>query len=202
MDNLDFLVQLAIITYMIAYLAGKIKAVNDDFVILITGGVGYKVFLSEALIKAQTEGDEVEFYTHTYLREDAQDLYGFETFAELQLFEMLLSVSGVGPKAGLSILGQGDPFGIETAIAHGDSSLFTKVSGIGSKTAERIILELQSKVAKAQLHSPKRVSGSSADAVAALRNLGYSESEARDLLREVDSALKVEDQIKDALKNS
>jgi len=187
---------------MIAYLSGKIKAVNESFVIVNTNGVGYKVFLAEKLLSGIAEGDEKEFFTHTYLREDAQELYGFEEFEELQLFEMLLSVSGVGPKAGLAILGQGETDEIRTAIGRGDSSIFTKVSGIGSKTAERIILDLQSKIDKAMTAGSRKPVGSSADAVAALRNLGYSESEARDLLRNVDSALKVEDQIKAALKNT
>jgi len=193
---------LAILWYMIAYLSGKIKAVNESFVIVNTNGVGYKVFLAEKLLSGIAEGDEKEFFTHTYLREDAQELYGFEEFEELQLFEMLLSVSGVGPKAGLAILGQGETDEIRTAIGRGDSSIFTKVSGIGSKTAERIILDLQSKIDKAMTAGSRKPVGSSADAVAALRNLGYSESEARDLLRNVDSALKVEDQIKAALKNT
>jgi len=187
---------------MIAYLSGKIKARNDTFVILLTNGVGYKVFLPTNQIKDLSTGAETEFFTHTYLREDAQELYGFKTFAELRLFELLLSVSGVGPKAGLAILGQGQPEEIQKAIADGNSAVFTKVSGIGTKTAERIILELRSKIAKSDLRTSGRVTGSAADAVAALRNLGYSESEARDLLREVDSALKVEDQIKAALKNT
>ncbi len=187
---------------MIAYLSGKIKAVNDDFTILVTNGVGYKVFLAEALLESLAEGDEAEFFTHTYLREDAQELYGFEHFGELQIFEMLLSVSGVGPKAGLAILGQGKPDEVKAAISRGDSSLFTKVSGIGSKTAERIILELQSKIDKATAAGERKPVGSAAEAIGALQNLGYTESEARDLLRNVDSALKVEDQIKAALKNS
>jgi holliday junction DNA helicase RuvA len=187
---------------MIAYLSGKIKVVNENFVIILTGGVGYKVFLPATQIKDLATGDEAEFFTHTYLREDAQELYGFKTFTELQLFELLLSVSGVGPKAGLAILGQGEPTEIEKAIAQGNSAIFTKVSGIGTKTAERIILELRGKITKSELRAGGRVTGSAADAVAALRNLGYSESEARDLLRDVDSALKVEDQIKSALKNS
>lgn len=190
-----------IIQAMIGYLMGKIKAVNEDFAILLTGGVGYKVFLGEGRLNSLAEGEEAEFYTHTYLREDAQELYGFSSFEELRLFEMLLSVSGVGPKAGLAILGQGDINSIRQAIVQGDSSVFTKVSGIGSKTAERIILELQNKVDKATGRASK-VTGSSADAIAALKNLGYSESEARDLLRNVDSAKKVEEQVKAALRNS
>ncbi|MFC1618277.1 Holliday junction branch migration protein RuvA, partial [Patescibacteria group bacterium] len=174
-------------------------------IIEANNGLGYKVFLSEKFLAKQSVTDSIAVFTHNYIREDAQDLYGFASFAELQLFELLLSVSGVGPKAGLAILAGGDPESLRQAIAAGDSTVFTKVSGIGAKTAERIILDLQSKVdsvkASGRSASTKSI-GTSAEALAALENLGYTESEARDLLREVNAGLKVEDQIKAALKKA
>lgn len=187
---------------MIAYLKGKIKASTEGFIILENQGVGYKVFLPEDLQADLVTSAEAELYIYTHVKEDAQDLYGFSDFAQLGLFELLLSVSGIGPKAGLGILAQGDPNHIRQAIANGDSSVFTKISGIGSKTAERIILELQNKVGVLGESQSKTSIGTSADAIVALQNLGYSESESRDLLRNVDVSLKVEDQIKEALKQA
>ncbi len=186
---------------MIAYLKGTIRATNDKFVVINTGTVGYKVFVVKNFRIGLKTGQRAEFFTHTYLREDAQELYGFSSLAELEMFELLISVSGVGPKAGLGILDSGGPNDIRRAIARGEKSFFTKISGIGSKTADRLILELQSKVGPVTGPTTNSRIKTSEEAVTALRTLGYSENEAREKLSEVKSSLSIEEQIKAALKN-
>ncbi len=186
---------------MIAYLKGTIQAANDKFVVVNTGAIGYKVFVARNLRLGLQIGAPVEFFTHTYLREDAQELYGFKTFAELEIFELLISVSGIGPKAGLGILDSGGPEEVRAAIAHGEKHFFTRISGIGTKTADRLILELQSKVGPVSGKAQSPRIKTSEEAVGALRNLGYTDSEAREKLRDVKSSLTIEEQVKAALKN-
>lgn len=186
---------------MIAYLKGTIVAANDKFVVVNIGAIGYKVFVARNLRLGLCEGEPVELFTHTYLREDAQELYGFKTFAELEIFELLISVSGVGPKAGLGILDAGGPDEVRAAIAHGEKHFFTRISGIGSKIADRLILELQSKVGPVSGKRGVPRIKTSEEAVGALRNLGYTDSEAREKLRDVKSSLTIEEQVKAALKN-
>ncbi len=186
---------------MIAYLKGTIKAANDKFLVVNTGNIGYKVFVAKNFQLGLNEGDPVELFIHTHLREDAQELYGFKTMAELEMFEMLISVSGIGPKAGLGILDAGGPEDVRAAIARGEKHFFTKISGIGSKTADRLILELQSKVGPVSGKGNIARIKTSEEAVAALRNLGYSDSEAREKLSSVKASLTTAEQIKAALKN-
>lgn len=186
---------------MIAYLKGTIQVAEDKFVVVNTGNVGYKVFVAKSFLADLTAGQAAEIFTHTYLREDAQELYGFKSWAELEMFEMLISVSGVGPKAGLGILDAGGPDDIRRAIARGEKTFFTKISGIGSKTADRLILELQSKVGPVTGRAANSRIKTSEEAVTALKTLGYSDSEAREKLSDVKSSLSIAEQIKAALKN-
>lgn len=186
---------------MIAFLKGTIQAANDKFVVVNTGAIGYKAFVARNLRLSLQAGETVELFTHTYLREDAQELYGFKTFAELEMFEMLISVSGVGPKAGLGILDAGGPDDVRAAIGHGEKHFFTRISGIGTKTADRLILELQSKIGPVSGKGMTPRIKTSEEAVAALKNLGYSDSEAREKLSDVKATLTIEEQIKAALKH-
>jgi holliday junction DNA helicase RuvA len=177
---------------MLAYLSGKIQNKGKGYIILRTGDVGYKLFVNGTIYAALEIGQLAEFYTHQYVREDALDLYGFKTMEELELFELLISISGIGPKSALGVLAIASPDDLREAITRGDSTLLTKVSGIGKKTAERVVLELRDKVT-----TSNRETGSgqntgimaSGDEIDALMALGYSMVQARDALKKVNPQL-------------
>jgi holliday junction DNA helicase RuvA len=188
---------------MIAYLNGKTINKGNGFVIISVNDIGYKIFVSQNYSAELPIGQAAEIYTHQNVREDALDLFGFKSLAELEVFEMLISVSGIGPKTGLAVLAAGNADEIKSSIARGDSNFLTKVSGIGKKTAERVILELREKI---QAMPTATIGGSaggtvSGDEIDALMALGYSLSEARDVLRAVDPSLKKSsERIRDALR--
>lgn len=184
---------------MIALLQGKIELKTDKFVILNVGGVGYKIFCSGATLKKLTDKDETKLFIHLYPRENLLDLYGFLSFEELEFFEMLISISGIGPKAGLAVLSIASLKDLKASIASGQVSLLTKVSGIGKKTAERVILELSSKI----LVPGGEVSQLMADdeTIDALVSLGYTNRQASQALKQVSGKIKgTTDRIKEALK--
>lgn len=167
---------------MIGHLEGTVRKVGEGFLIVSCGGVGYKIATTKEVAAAYTEGASASLWTHLAVREDALDLYGFAEESELSFFELLLTVSGIGPKSALSIL---DIAAVETlrgAIAGENAAYLTNVSGIGKKTAEKIVLELKDKVGKGDGAIP--ISGD-AEALEAMRALGYSAQEARDALRKV-----------------
>lgn len=149
--------------------------------ILDVNNVGYKIFSNvRSLI-----GDEQEFFIHERVREDADDLYGFLTVEEMEFFELLLTVSGIGPKAGLNILTIGSIEKIRQSIVRGDTTLFTTVPGIGKKVAAKIIVELKNKVvAHADSYLPQ-ASGEDEDLVDALEQLGYKQAEIFVVLKEM-----------------
>lgn len=170
---------------MIASVRGRVIARSADHVIVEAGGVGYKVF-----VPRHPSGDEVLLHTHQVVREDAQLLFGFESREELALFEMLISVSGVGPKAALAILSVSRPVDVASAIAAGDAATLAKAPGVGKKTAERLIVDLRSKMGRVAI-GPDGVDIPDGDeAVAALRALGYTFAEAQAALRGVPPASK------------
>lgn len=169
---------------MIASLRGKLQYIGADYVVVESGGIGFQVFAPRSVLSTVgTIGDPVFLYTTLIVREDALSLYGFATMEQRSLFELLLTVTGVGPKAALSLLSVGDLDDIRIAIAQGDTARLARAPGIGKKTAERIALELKGKLDLTGLPVPQ--SGASA-AVSALNrdltdlliNLGYSQSEA------------------------
>lgn len=144
----------------------------------------------------------IKIWTHQYIREDAEELYGFLHFAELDLFETLIGVSGVGPKTALGVMGVAPIDTLKRAIASGDTSYLTKVSGIGRKTAERIIVELREKMAGRGVSVEAPELKEEVDALEALQALGYSQKEARDALsKNSDNTASAEKRIKEALKN-
>lgn len=169
---------------MIAKIKGKIEYRKDKFVVVDVNGIGYKVHLTTYALGKIAGIEDVDFFVYTAIREDAMDLFGFLTMEELDMFELLISISGIGPKAGLGILSIATPNTIKTAILNEDSSILTKVSGIGKKTAERVILELRNKVG-AMTEGEKDETVSDADAIEALMSMGYSTAEARDALKMV-----------------
>ncbi len=131
---------------MIGKLTGKIDQIIDGYAIIDVGGVGYRVHMTDVNMGKAAKQQEVELYIHTHVREDHIMLYGFQSQEELGIFELLLSISGIGPKAALGILTIASPSTIKNAIVEGDSSILTRVSGVGKKTAERVILELRNKI--------------------------------------------------------
>lgn len=166
---------------MLAYIRGKVLALESDRVLLLTAsGLGYAVFLTGRELSNCRLGEEAAFYTYLAVKEDNWSLYGFKEQEEKRIFELFLKVSGVGPKVALSILSCLSLSEIGQAMSEGDTALFTKVPGIGKKTAERIVLELKDKM---QL-SAFKIAGSSLNGAAEelteiLMALGYSEEEAR-----------------------
>ena len=188
---------------MISYLKGKIKNKGNGFAIIEINNIGYKVFVASLLYADLTIGQEFEFYIHQQVREDALNLYGFRRMEELELFELLIDISGIGPKSALAIMSIATVSDIKESIVRGDPALLTKVSGIGKKTADRVVLELREKISKLSLTDDKLNRGNlgSSDEIDALMALGYSLSQARDALNGVDAKTKDSgERIRQALK--
>jgi holliday junction DNA helicase RuvA len=187
---------------MIGYLEGKIIDKSDRYIILNVGGVGYKVFVTPDTLSACLEQKEISLKVYTAVRENAIDLYGFLSAEEKSFFELLLDVSGVGPKSALSILGLASTDALKRAIASGDLNYLNKVSGIGRKTAEKIIVELRDKLKiykseEGQLGLDRDEN----DIIEALKSLGYTQNQARDALKKVPSSIEgTNARIKEALK--
>lgn len=188
---------------MIAHLSGKLLFTGDRFVVVDVNGVGYKVRVGlDALrtLRSNTTKD-ASLWIHTSVREDALDLYGFEKQAELEFFEMLIGVSGIGPKSALGILNIAPVDHLKEAIAMGDASALTKVSGIGSKSAQKIILELRDKLGGDINQKGSTMLGDERDAIEGLVALGYGEREAREAMKNVHPDTKgTSARIKEALK--
>jgi len=186
---------------MIAKIKGKIEYIKDNYAVVDVQGIGYKIFSTPYNLGKIAGKNEAEFFIHTYVREDILALYGFLSMEELDMFELLISISGIGPKAGMGILTVASPKTIKTAILNEDASILTKVSGVGKKTAERVILELQNKIAQLP-ESEKEGAVSDSDAIEALVGMGYSVTEAREALKSVPKDIvDVGKRIRHALKN-
>lgn len=190
---------------MIAHLIGTITEKTDNSVIIDVHGVGYEVTLPIPDAEQFHLDDQVKIYTYHAIRENAEELYGFSTLAAKRLFELLLSVNSIGPKAAISILSLGAPEEVRNAIANTDSVFIAKAAGVGKKSAERVIIDLRDKVGL-----PSKV-GSSAvefpvptaaedEALDALIALGFPLKEATAALSSIDPSLSVEERIKLALK--
>lgn len=171
---------------MIGYLKGVIKAKGGNYVVLLTSsGVGYKVYLSSLTLAKIKIGADFTCFIHTHVREDQLSLFGFVNEDDLQVFEMLISVSGVGPKTALNIFGAGDGQQIKHAIGSKNKMFFKGVSGLGTKTTEKIFVELENKVGSLQLAdgSWENMTHSVDEAVSALMNLGYQKYEIFDFFK-------------------
>jgi holliday junction DNA helicase RuvA len=179
---------------MIAQLRGAVVHAEMGGVVLDVAGVGYRVRTKS--VELLTLGAEISIWTHLAVREDALELYGFRELEDLRFFELLIKVSGVGPKTALGILSLAALPTLKQAIASGDLSYLTKVSGIGRKTAEKIIVELRDRVEGSGDESLAGVG----DALEALVALGYSRRETQEVLRKFDQRdLSVEDIVRKAL---
>lgn len=183
---------------MIGSIKGNIVLKTEKFVVVEASGVGYKVNISpDTLSRVKGTGEEAMFWIHTHVREDILDLYGFSDYSELEFFEMLINVSGIGPKGALSILSVASTETLKRAIGTGDISYLTKISGIGKKTAEKIVIELRDKLDKESEGGSLK---EELDTLEALKSLGYSQGEARDALKQIDSNLPTNTKIREALK--
>lgn len=199
---------------MIRFLKGEYLYYESGAIVILTdGGIGFRVNVSDtsSLLTAR-EGDEISMYTYMQVKEDGMALFGFADTESLALFEQLITVKGVGPKAGLAIMSLGTPNQIKGIIAGGDASSIAMAPGIGKKTAERVILELKDKVSAlpfegadiAESIAPAAIPGSGerGEAVVALTTLGYSKKEAEGAVGAVpDEGLTAEEYIKKALKH-
>ncbi len=186
---------------MISHLKGTLFEKDFGVVIIDVGGVGYRVAVSSATFAAlPMEHDApVSLYTYMAVRETSMELYGFADRDELSFFEMLIGVSGIGPKSALAILSLATATTLRTAISGNDVSYLTKVSGIGKKTAEKIILELKDKVGSHASSGPELKEDG--DVIEVLVSLGYPRDDARDVLKKIpDSATGTSSRVKEALK--
>jgi Holliday junction DNA helicase RuvA len=189
---------------MIGHLKGKVIHSDLKSLILDVNGVGYKIFTNTAVLNDNREV-EVEFWTYLAVRENALDLYGFTHKEELDFFELLLTVSGIGPKSAINILSIASVKQLHQAIVDGDTGHLTKVSGIGKKVAEKIVLELKDKINDwGQILNvgveSKTSNSHDLDALEALKALGYTERDAREALKKA-LGESTEEKIKSALKN-
>ena len=188
---------------MIIQLTGVVKFKTERFVVLDVKGVGYRVFVSfETLRIIPKNGDEIILWTHLHVRENSLDLYGFLNYAELEFFDQLIQVPGIGPKSGLAVLAVAPLDVLRKAIASGETSYLIKVSGIGQRMAEKIIVELRDKLAAIGVDRDSSEFKDEEEALEALRSLGYSLRESRDALKNLPEGTKgMENMIKQALKN-
>ena len=195
---------------MFAYIKGRLEARGGDYIIIETGGIGYKIFTSLSTIEgAGPPGREVKVFTSLYVREDLICLYGFGAQEELWMFELLLTVSGVGPKAALALLSVITPSRFGLAVITDDAKTLSGARGIGTKTAQRIILELKDKIKKQQaaLNMDAGLSGAAvpgggsrlSEAISALMVLGYTAGEAS---RAVSAVYSEEQDLETVIKNA
>ncbi|OOM76035.1 holliday junction ATP-dependent DNA helicase RuvA [Clostridium puniceum] len=194
---------------MYEYIKGNYVGINKDYIIVENNGIGYKIFTSGVTMSSIPKpGEEIMLYLEQIVREDFLGLYGFDSKEELELFKLLLTVSGVGPKAALSLLSISRVNNLKYAILTGDEKHICRGIGIGKKTAARIILELKDKLKSDELlNEPQNTDISTnenimvlSEALSALLALGYSEKEAESVLKNVDKNESIENIIKAALK--
>lgn len=199
---------------MIYSLRGRLALKELGLVVVECGGVGYACKTSYSTVSQLGEtGSEVTVYTHLYVKEDTVELFGFATLQELSCFRLLISVSGVGPKAATAILSDMTPEKFAFTVASGDSKTFTKTKGIGAKTAQRIVLELKDKMSAESIGGSVAVDAASfaaapsgavssavTEALEALMVLGYTQGEVAPILGKLDQSLSTQDMIKETLR--
>lgn len=192
---------------MISHIRGKIEEKFGNSLIVDVNGVGYEMMVTTPDFEAVGMGEEWKFYTFHAVRENSEELYGFSSLAAKKIFEMLISVQGVGPKAAMAILSLAEAEEVRNAIANADSGFVAKASGVGKKTAERVIVDLRDKVGipsrygATEVKFGKAVSNESDEALDALIALGFPLKEAAAALEKVDADLPVEERVRIALKN-
>lgn len=192
---------------MIAHLYGTVTEKLESSIIIDVHGVGYEVSITSPDAEKSQLDDQIKLYTYHAVRENGEELYGFSSLAAKRMFEMLISVNGVGPKAAMNILSLGTPEEVRNAIANADSVFVAKASGVGKKSAERIIVDLRDRVGAPSHYGATETKftitanvGPADEALDALIALGFPLKEATAALEKVDPSLSVEDRIREALK--
>lgn len=195
---------------MISYISGTIDSIEKDKVVIDCNGMGYGIFMPLNSLETLGDGEQVKIYTYLSVREDAMQLYGFLTREELNLFKLLIGVSGVGPKGGLAIISTCPGDSLQMAIISGDAKAISKAPGVGTKTAQRIIIELKDKLDindiienSNGMNTNSCINEAQKDAIEALVALGYSHTMATDAVKKIKDVddLDAEGLIKQALKN-
>lgn len=186
---------------MIGSLKGKAQNFGNNCLLIMTGNVGYKVFVNSKILENFQSGSELFLYTHTHIREDAHEIYGFKTKEELFLFELLISVSGIGPKTGLLITERSDNE-IKQAVISSDVDFFTNIPRIGKKNAQKIIIELKGKLGSlSELDLTGKTTSQTKEVTDALSSMGFNRNEVSEVLSQLPKNLdKTEDKVKAALK--
>ena len=189
---------------MISMLTGHISHKSSKYIIIDVSGVGYKVFTTtdNILNIGKNSKDKITLWTYLAVRENAMDLYGFSSVSELNFFELLITISGIGPKTALGILNIASIESIEKAVQNNDAVYLTKMSGIGKKVVEKIVMELKDKITISS-HNPEneKIMKNDSDALEALKSLGYRENESREALKKIaknniDTSAKVKEALK------
>lgn len=192
---------------MIASIRGQVTLIKDNYIVVETGGIGYKVFVAGSVLAASRIGEETSLHIYHNITESSQALYGFHTTDEQDFFEMLLTINGIGPKVAISVLNAATLDDIREAVLSNNPDILTNISGIGKKTAERIVLELKNKIKIGDVRpvgtkSPDIGGNANLDVYEALIQLGYNAVEARTSLKMIDPSITdVEKKLKAALKN-
>ena len=197
---------------MFAYVKGVLESKNENYIVIDVNGIGYKIFMPNSGINKLPEiGEIVKVHTYYYVREDNISLYGFNTQEELKMFELLISVSGIGTKSALAILSEISPSSFALSVISGDVTALVKIPGIGNKTAQRMILELKDKLKTEQAITKNSIKNvdigysnnqdNISEASSALQVLGYTKKEVDKVLSSNDfNGLSIEEIIKEALK--
>jgi Holliday junction DNA helicase RuvA len=188
---------------MIAYLKGKVINETDKSIILLVADIGYEVFLPNKFLAKIKKEQELDLYIYHKQKEDSQELYGFEDLGEREFFVKLISVSGVGPKSALNVMSIASIQDLKEAIVSGDADIFKKVSGIGSKTAERIVVDLKNKFGSltGNVNKNDLKDDSNLEIFEALNALGFNDNEVREVYNKIPKDLKTtSDKIKAALR--
>jgi Holliday junction DNA helicase RuvA len=190
---------------VIASLEGTVASISTTSLVLEVGGIGYRVHAGPSTLSTLRVGERAKLHTHHLVREDLQALYGFGSTEELGFFELITTVSGVGPKVGLAIVSSRPVADLELAVLQGDEAVLTAVPGVGKRLAARIVLELREKVAVAAAGGLAGGGGSESEVVAALEALGYTSREGREAARSAVTGLpaeaSLEDRVKEALRS-
>lgn len=187
---------------MIGYLKGKTEFVDGAHLIVDVGGVGYRVLVSSEVLGKTEIGKEIKLFTYTYVRDDTLDLFGFLTLEDLKLFEQLIGVSGIGPKTAVGVFSVGNRSAIIEAILKADVDFFAQVPRLGRKNAQKIIIELKSKLGSVrELDFSIEEGKETSDVLSVLKGFGFSKKESRDALKAVSVEAKTtEEKIRAALK--
>ncbi|MFH0873298.1 MAG: Holliday junction branch migration protein RuvA [Candidatus Komeilibacteria bacterium] len=187
---------------MISFIKGNIIIRQERYLVIDIGSLGYQVYCTSQTLEKLRDQNEVSLFTHTHVREDAMELYGFITWEEMEFFEKLIEISGVGPKSALAVMSVAPLEDIKKAVVHGDPAILQRVTGIGKKTAERIIVELKEKIKfSSPLDSNAIASLGDSQLFEGLQSLGYKEREIRQILPQIPiDVTDLGERIKEALK--